>query len=132
MSKSKPHEPAPECLDSAHPRLGEPSYSDEVVEDATRLFRALGDVSRLRTLQRLVGCEACVTQLAEASQESVSTVSHRLRLMRNEGLVQRRRQGRHIYYSLADDHVVELLRNALDHVARNCAQTLKDQETESP
>jgi DNA-binding transcriptional ArsR family regulator len=79
------------------------------------LFRALGDAARLRTLDMLVGREACVSELAAASDESVSTVSHRLRLLRSEGLVRRRREGRHIYYSLADVHVLELIRNALDH-----------------
>lgn len=80
-----------------------------------RLFKALGDEARLRTLEMLVDGEACVTELAVATDERVSTVSHRLRLLRSEGLVQRRRDGRHIYYSLADRHVLELVQNALDH-----------------
>lgn len=82
---------------------------------AVRLFRALGDEARLRTLEMLMGREACVSALAEAMQERVSTMSHRLRLLRAEGLVERRRDGRHIYYTLADQHVVELISNALDH-----------------
>ncbi|MCR9163218.1 MAG: ArsR/SmtB family transcription factor [Nannocystaceae bacterium] len=75
----------------------------------------MGDAARLRTLEMLVAREACVTELAEASGERVSTVSHRLRLLRSEGLVERRRDGRHIYYSLADQHVIDMLRNAIDH-----------------
>jgi ArsR family transcriptional regulator, lead/cadmium/zinc/bismuth-responsive transcriptional repressor len=82
---------------------------------AVRLFKALGDEARLRTLEMLVGREACVSALADAMQERVSTMSHRLRLLRAEGLVARRRDGRHIYYTLADQHVVELVSNALDH-----------------
>jgi len=56
-----------------------------------------------------------VSELAEATGERVSTVSHRLRLLRSEGLVKRRRDGRHIFYALTDRHVVELLENALVH-----------------
>ena len=80
------------------------------------MFKALGDEARLRTLEMLVDREACVSEIAEASSEQLSTVSHRMRLLRNEGLVSRRRQGRHIYYALADRHVYELVQNALDHV----------------
>ncbi|HET6583778.1 MAG TPA: metalloregulator ArsR/SmtB family transcription factor [Nannocystaceae bacterium] len=89
--------------------------SAEELERAVRLFKALGDEARLRTLDMLLGGEACVSELAEATGERVSTVSHRLRLLRSEGLVTRRRDGRHIYYALTDRHVVELIENALDH-----------------
>lgn len=82
-----------------------------------RLFKALGDEARLRTLDLLVAGEACVSELAETTGERVSTVSHRLRLLRAEGLVKRRREGRHIYYALTDRHVVELIENALVHAA---------------
>ncbi len=96
--------------------LPKPSASPRAIERAARLFRALGDEARLRTLELLARREACVSEIAEASGESVSTVSHRLRLLRAEGLVSRRRDGRHIYYALADHHVIELLRNAIEHV----------------
>ena len=82
-----------------------------------RLFRALGDEARLRTLEMLIDREVCVSEIAEATGEQLSTVSHRLRLLRSEGLVERRREGRHIYYSLADRHVYELVQNALEHAS---------------
>ncbi len=114
-----------EAKDS-HPACGPTEHaplrveSDPIaIERAVRLFKALGDEARLRTLQMLVGREACVSELATASAEQISTVSHRLRLLRAEGLVQRRRAGRHIYYSLADQHVVELIANALAHASEH-------------
>lgn len=100
----------------ALPRL---TSSAQGLERAARLFRALGDESRLRTLELLSTREACVSEIAASSGEAVSTVSHRLRLLRSEGLVSRRRDGRHIYYALADGHVSELLRNALEHAAED-------------
>ena len=95
------------------------AHSAQAVERAVRLFRALGDEARLRTLEMLVGREACVSEIADATSERVSTVSHRLRLLRSEGLVRRRREGRHIFYSLADQHVIDLVKNALDHAAED-------------
>jgi ArsR family transcriptional regulator len=61
--------------------------------------------------------EACVTEVAEAEGDEISTVSQRLRVLRNEGLVSRRRQGKHIVYGLADQHVVDMIFNALEHAA---------------
>jgi len=110
---------APECAPEQHQPKAAPSHSAADVERAVRLFRALGDEARLRTLQWLVDNEACVSEIAAAFEEQISTVSHRMRLLRNEGLVTRRRDGRHIYYSLADRHVHELVQNALEHVSED-------------
>jgi DNA-binding transcriptional ArsR family regulator len=107
------------CAPDEHPPLPRPRYDDAARDRAVRLFKALGDEARLRTLEMLVGRDACVSELAEASGEQISTVSHRLRLLRSEGLVNRRREGRHIYYSLADKHVFELIQNALEHASED-------------
>jgi DNA-binding transcriptional ArsR family regulator len=107
------------CGPDAHARRVAPVREPEAVERAVRLFRALGDEARLRTLDLLVAGEACVSELASSTGERVSTVSHRLRLLRSEGLVSRRREGRHIYYALADRHVLELVENALLHAAES-------------
>ncbi len=107
----------PACGPAEHPPLPSVELDPRALERAVRLFKALGDEARLRTLQMLIGREACVSELAASQQEQLSTVSHRLRLLRAEGLVQKRRAGRHIYYSLADEHVVELIRNALAHAS---------------
>jgi len=89
-----------------------------VAERAASIFRAMGDPERLRLLERLaLGGEHCVSELAELTDAGMSTVSQRLRLLRAERLVARRRDGKHIYYDLADEHVGELLRAALEHAA---------------
>ena len=93
------------------------SGGEAAVERASRIFRALGDGPRLRMLVRLAGREACVSDVAEAEGEEISTISQRLRVLRNEGLVSRRRQGKRIVYGLADQHVVDLIRNALAHAS---------------
>jgi DNA-binding transcriptional ArsR family regulator len=88
-----------------------------VVERAAALFRALGDSARLSLLERLAGGEYCVTELADATGEGLSTISQRLRTLRSERLLRRRRVGKHVYYTLADQHVVDLIASAIAHAA---------------
>jgi ArsR family transcriptional regulator len=91
--------------------------SAAAIARASRIFRALGDPPRLRLLALLARGELCVTEVAMAENEEVSTISQRLRILRNENLVSRRRQGKHIVYGLADQHVADLVFNALAHAA---------------
>jgi ArsR family transcriptional regulator len=93
-----------------------PTLRPEALEVAARLFRAIGDTPRLRLLVLLGQGEACVTELAQAERENISTISQRLRVLRSEHLVVRKRRGKHINYGLADQHVVDLVFNALAHV----------------
>ena len=65
--------------------------------------------------------EACVSEIAAATNEELSTISQRLRILRSENLLTRRRQGKHILYSLADQHVAGLVFNALAHSTRKAA-----------
>ncbi len=117
------------CGPTEHPRRHEKPtpVPDEVFRRAAALFRAVGDVSRLKLLDRLSEGEWCVTELAEAAGAGLSTVSQQLRTLRGEHLVTRRRIGKHIYYSLTDRHVRELVANALAHAVEE--RTGDDAET---
>jgi len=84
---------------------------------AATLFRALADPGRLETLLLLRQREVCVGDLAVALDEKVSTVSQRLRWLRSDGLVDRQRRGKHVYYRFADAHVEALMEIALEHVS---------------
>jgi ArsR family transcriptional regulator, lead/cadmium/zinc/bismuth-responsive transcriptional repressor len=75
----------------------------------------MGDAARLRILDLLKDQELCVTEIVAAVGEKFTTVSQRLKHLRGEGLIVRRRDGNHIYYALADRHVVDLILNALAH-----------------
>jgi ArsR family transcriptional regulator, lead/cadmium/zinc/bismuth-responsive transcriptional repressor len=86
-------------------------------DEAAAMFRALGDPSRLRLLARLASGEICVTELAELENEKVTTVSSRLKALHSVRLVKRRREAKHIYYALLDDHVLHLVQSAMDHAA---------------
>lgn len=101
--------------DPEHRSAERPRTPPAAFERAAAIFRAMGDVSRLRLLAQLAEGERCVSDLAAG--EGISTVSQRLRLLRADGLVSRRRQGKHIFYALSDAHVAELIANALEHAA---------------
>ena len=92
------------------------SLSRDTIEDLSRLYSALSDPTRLKILHALtVTKELCVCDLAVIADLSVSAVSHQLRLLRDRNLVRARRDGRMVYYSLADDHVRDLLTIGTDH-----------------
>jgi len=89
---------------------------DRTVERLSRLFSALADPTRLKILHALmVTEELCVCDLAVIADLSVSAVSHQLRLLRDRDLVHARRDGRMVYYSLADDHVSSLMAAGTEH-----------------
>lgn len=110
-------EPVPNCDLADHPARERRPASPEALERASRIFRALGDGPRLRLLELLTAGESCVTEIVQALGEKFSTISQRLRLLRSEGLVQRRRAGTHLFYALADRHVIDMVHNALAHAA---------------
>ncbi len=109
-------EPAPTCKPHDHASAATP-LPEAALERAAQLFRAMADASRLQVLDLLQHREMCVTEIVAAVSQKFTTVSQRLRLLRGEGLIVRRRAGNHIYYALADRHVVDLIHNALAHAA---------------
>jgi ArsR family transcriptional regulator, lead/cadmium/zinc/bismuth-responsive transcriptional repressor len=109
--------PACDPTDHHDTRPRTPPVSATALERASRLFKAIGDVPRLRLLALLAKGEACVTELAELEGDSISTISQRLRVLRTENLVLRKRRGKHINYALADQHVMDLVFNTLAHAS---------------
>ena len=95
----------------------QPPVGPEAMERAAAIFRALGDVPRLRLLALLSQGASCVSELAAAEGVDLSTISQRLRVLRAERLVRRQREGKHINYSLADQHILDLVFNALAHAS---------------
>ncbi len=85
-------------------------------ERLAELFQALSDPSRVRIIAALLREEMNVSELAGSVGMSGSAVSHQLRLLRQIHLVRTTRRGREIYYTLDDDHVVEIFTRGLDHV----------------
>ena len=136
MTNLPEHEPAePSCTPEEHgaEQARKPLVDDVGLERAARLFRAIGEPARLRLLSRLAQGEMCVTELAACEGESLSTISQRLRVLRSENIIVRRRRGKHINYGLADQHVMDLVFNALAHATERPASVPDrrvDSETE--
>ncbi len=66
----------------------------------------------------------CVTELADALGENVSTVSQRLKLLRSERIAKSHRDGKHIYYALADQHIAELVMNGFEHASEPARKSM--------
>ncbi len=88
----------------------------EKAQRMAEFFSALSDPHRLKLLSALAQQELCVCDLAAAVKMSESAVSHQLRVLRSHRLVKYRRQGRNVYYSLADKHITALYKEVADHL----------------
>src|SRR2546430_13416384 len=89
---------------------------DESAAALAETFKVLGDPTGVRILDALARSEVAVCDLAELLGVTQSAVSHQLRLLRSMRLVRSRRDGRHIYYVVDDDHIAKLFKQGLEHV----------------
>jgi DNA-binding transcriptional ArsR family regulator len=85
------------------------------LEAAAAMFDALSDMSRLRTLMLLARKDLSVSEIAAAEGEKMTTVSARLQILHAARLIGRRREGKSVIYSIANDHVLTLVENAVAH-----------------
>ena len=89
---------------------------DETLYDLAELFKIFGDSTRVKMLYALLEGELCVCDLASLMEVSQSAVSHQLRVLKASKLVKFRREGRTVYYSLADEHVLSILSQGMEHI----------------
>jgi len=88
----------------------------EKLYDLSELFKIFGDSTRIRILYALFEEEMCVCDIAQLLGMTQSAISHQLRLLKQSKLVKNRRDGKTIYYSLADDHVRMVINQGMDHI----------------
>ena len=84
--------------------------------DLAELFKVFGDSTRIRILFFLFEAEVCVCDLAKALNMTQSAISHQLRILKQNKLVKSRREGKSIFYSLADDHVRTIINQGREHI----------------
>ena len=89
---------------------------DESLNSMAKLFKVFGDNTRIRIMSALNCHEMCVCDLAVLLDMTKSAISHQLKVLRDNNLVKFQKKGKHAYYSLADDHVKEILDVALEHI----------------
>lgn len=85
------------------------------LERVTDIFKALSDINRIRIMELLASGEASVGHISHSLSLSQSNVSHQLKLLKSVKLVKSKRQGQSMIYSLDDQHVSTLLKQAIHH-----------------
>ena len=109
--------------DAVHTHIGEmvkPRMPDASrFYDVADFFKVFADSTRIQILWALEESEMCVCDLAVLLNMTKSAISHQLRTLRNAQLVCSRREGKNVFYSLADDHIKQILLTALEHVEEN-------------
>ena len=96
--------------------INEKMPSDEKIFDLAELFKMFGDSTRMKILFVLFESEACTCDLAEVLKMTPSAISHQLKTLQRAKLVKNRRDGRTVYYSLADDHVRTMIEQGMEHI----------------
>lgn len=92
------------------------TQDDEILIDLAELFKVFGDSTRIRILVSLFDNERCVADIADTLGMTQSAISHQLRILKTSKLIGARRDGKQIFYSLADDHVRSIIAQGLEHV----------------
>lgn len=97
-------------------KVSEQMPTEEELYDLADLFRVFGDSTRIRILYVLSEAEVCVCDLAEILNMTQSAISHQLRILKQSKLVNGRREGKQVFYSLADDHVRTIIAQGKEHI----------------
>ena len=112
---------APHCdCDEVHTeivrRKRESMPEEETLYDLSDFFKIFGDSTRMSILFAIDGEPMCVCDIAELLGMTKSAVSHQLKILRQSSLITYRKSGKNVFYSLADDHVRDIIEKALEHI----------------
>lgn len=88
----------------------------EKLYDLAELYKVFGDCTRIRILYALFEAEMCVCDIAELLNMTTSAISHQLRTLNRARLVKYRREGKSVFYSLADEHVRTIIYQGMEHI----------------
>lgn len=90
---------------------------EEMLYDLAELYKIFGDSTRIRILYELFEKEMCVNDIAEELNMTVSAISHQLRILKQARLVKYRKEGKAVFYALADDHVKSIIEMGMEHIS---------------
>mgnify|MGYP001012213976 FL=1 len=90
---------------------------EEILYDLADLFKIFGDTTRIKILYALRESELCVCDIAQVLNMTQSAISHQLKILKQSKLVKYRREGKTIFYSLADSHVLTIIDQGMEHLA---------------
>ena len=89
---------------------------ETVIYDVAELFKACGDSTRASIMCALMKSEMCVNDIANMLGMTSSAISHQLRILKHMRIVKSRREGKSVFYKLADSHIEEIFKMAFEHV----------------
>ncbi len=89
---------------------------NDFIHDVAEFFKVFGDSTRIKLLRLLLDKELCVGDIAECLKMNQSTVSHQLRVLRQNDLVKYRKEGKTVFYSLDDEHIKVVLEQGMSHI----------------
>ena len=89
------------------------------LDELAKFYKAFGDLTRIKILSALAVKEMCVCDIANLLDMTISAISHQLKTLKLHKLVKSRKQGKEVFYSLDDEHVVKVLAQGLLHVKEN-------------
>ena len=116
MSDSTPKFSVVHTHDDIVSKVNEVLPDEELLYDLAELYKIFGDSTRIKILYVLFESEMCVCDIATLLNMSMSAISHQLRVLKQAQLIKFRRDGRTVFYSLADDHVRTILEQGMDHI----------------
>lgn len=96
-------------------RVKNKMLSDDLLFDVAEVFKIFGDSTRIKIIYALKLSELCVSDLAFITNSSESAISHQLRILKQAKLVKSRKDGKIVYYSLKDEHVIKLFEIGREH-----------------
>ena len=89
---------------------------DDKIFDLAELFKMFADSTRMKIICALKEKELCVGEIAFITKTTQSAISHQLRILKQSKLVKYRKEGKHVFYSLDDEHVIEILMKGREHI----------------
>jgi len=114
------------CYDEPKVNRLKESINHEQIRNTTKILKALADETRFKIAYALSQeGELCVCDVSQIIGSSMATASHHLRLLKNLGLAKYRKDGRLVFYSLDDEHVIQLIQTAYEHALEGKAQEYK-------
>ncbi len=109
-----------ECLCGLHNKLAKKvkakMLDDDILFDIAEVFKIFGDSTRMKIIYALKLSELCVLDLAYITGSTQSAISHQLRILKQASLVKSRKDGKVVFYSLKDEHVIKLFEIGREHV----------------
>ncbi|MCH5300613.1 MAG: helix-turn-helix transcriptional regulator [Ruminococcus sp.] len=98
-------------------KVNESMPDEEILYDLAELYKVFGDSTRIKILYVLFESEMCVYDIARLLNMTQSAISHQLKVLKQSKLVRYRREGKTVFYSLADDHVRTIIDQGMEHIS---------------